>query len=162
MKDNHTAQEERRFAITLSVSFSRSYSHRLQAGSSVDLIGPDRKLEHRDAFTNQCHHETRTHRYTQTHTRRQPTYSNPVRVCVCVSSGKIFAALGFAAWCYQSCQAGRSAAQENVAGVESRHTFRVSLCVCVLLRYNKELFKRMLCIFSAIAFENRFCLCPCN
>lgn len=52
-------------------------------------------------------------------------------VCVCVSSGKIFAALGFAAWCYQSCQAGRSAAQENVAGVESRHTFRVSLCVCV-------------------------------
>lgn len=123
MKDNYTAQEERRFAITLSVSFSRSYSHRLQAGSSVDLIGPDRKLEHRDAFTNQCHHETRTH--------GDSLHTVILYVCVCVSSGKIFAALGFAAWCYQSCQAGRSAAQENVAGVESRHTFRVSVCVCV-------------------------------
>lgn len=54
-----------------------SRTRRQQAGSSADLIGSGRKVEHGDTFANQCHHETHTHVYAH---RVGVTYSNPVRV----------------------------------------------------------------------------------
>lgn len=157
MKDNHTAWEERRLTIRRLVSFSRSHTHRQQAGSSVDLIGPGRKPEHRDAFANQCHHETHTQEHTE-------TCLHTVILCVWTSSEMICAALRFAAQYYQSCQAGRSAAQENVAWVENRHTVRMCVrvcggecvcacmwrkkCVCVVFRHNEKLLKRVQSVWN--------------
>lgn len=77
-------REERRLTIRRLVSFFRSHTHRQQAGSSVDLIGPGRKPDHRDAFANQCHHETYTHTHTGPHT---------VILCVCGRVGKLFVLL---------------------------------------------------------------------
>lgn len=132
-------ERERGFTIRRLVFFSRGCMHQQQAGSNVDLIGPGRKPEHRDAFANQCHHEIHTHTHLYIHTE---TGLHTVILRVWRSSEMICVALGFTAWYYQSCQAGRSAVQENVAWVENRHTVRMTVwrgdSMCVLLRYNKE------------------------
>lgn len=55
----------------------------------------------------------------------------------------ICSALGFAALGYQSCQAGRSAVQENVVWIENRHTVRMSVCVCVcVMVHSKDIIKK--------------------
>lgn len=56
----------------------------------------------------------------------------------------IRAALGFAARSYQSCQAGISAVQENVAWIENRHTVWVSVCLCV----REGVCSMIVCVYS--------------
>lgn len=133
MKHNHTSCDgEHAHWQTLAICCGQqvqTYSRSDRARQELNAYG---------WFANQTHHEKHTH------TDAQMVLRYIQSKCVWRMSTTICLAQGLAAPCYQSCQAGRSAALQDVVWVQRRHAVRRrvnikgGVCVYSKATVNKE------------------------